>query len=230
MLLHGLQGSSGQPSHPSARQRQPATAGFSRGAIRDIPQGELSSRMKLWIGITDDDWFEFPSGRPDLDEVNFWQPSGSRAFRVLAPGEPFLFKLHAPNHLIARRRILRPVLRSTGRPRPGRLPGEERRRVARAGVRAGRNIIASIRAAPDPFQLRNTRTSGEGWGSDSARAPAFAYEPGHSPGEFRVVGVFVGSQGANNQQLNNQQPASRSLCKRIFCTKKRHAASARADA
>ena len=57
--------------------------------------------MKLWIGITDDDWFEFLSGRPDLDEVNFWQPSGSRAFRALAPGEPFLFKLHAPNHFIA---------------------------------------------------------------------------------------------------------------------------------
>ncbi len=57
--------------------------------------------MKLWIGITDDDWFEFLSGRPDLDEVNFWQPSGSRAFRALAPGEPFLFKLHAPDHFIA---------------------------------------------------------------------------------------------------------------------------------
>src|SRR5262249_39557404 len=32
--------------------------------------------------------------------VNFWQPSGSRAFRALQPGEPFLFKLHAPDDYI----------------------------------------------------------------------------------------------------------------------------------
>jgi len=34
------------------------------------------------------------------DEVNFWQPSGSRQFRTLRPGEPFLFKLHSPNNFI----------------------------------------------------------------------------------------------------------------------------------
>ena len=56
--------------------------------------------MKLYIGITDGDWFRFLSERPDLDEVNFWQPSGGRAFRALAPGDPFLFKLHAPEHYI----------------------------------------------------------------------------------------------------------------------------------
>lgn len=56
--------------------------------------------MKLWIGITDDDWFRFLSERADLDEVNFWQPSGARTFRALQPGEPFLFKLHAPNNYL----------------------------------------------------------------------------------------------------------------------------------
>lgn len=56
--------------------------------------------MKFWIGITDRDWYEFLSVRPALDEVNFWQPSGSRAFRALEPGELFLFKLHAPNNYI----------------------------------------------------------------------------------------------------------------------------------
>ena len=35
-----------------------------------------------------------------LDEVNFWQPSGGRQFRVLQPGEPFLFKLHSPRDYI----------------------------------------------------------------------------------------------------------------------------------
>jgi putative restriction endonuclease len=34
------------------------------------------------------------------DEVNFWQPSSFREFRVLQPGEPFLFKLHSPFNFI----------------------------------------------------------------------------------------------------------------------------------
>ena len=55
--------------------------------------------MKLWVGVTDKDWFQFLS-RINADEVNFWQPSGSRVFRALQPGEPFLFKLHSPDNLI----------------------------------------------------------------------------------------------------------------------------------
>jgi HNH endonuclease len=55
--------------------------------------------MKIWVGVTDDDWFEFLSTRRP-DEVNFWQPSGSRQFRSLEAGEPFLFKLHAPKNFV----------------------------------------------------------------------------------------------------------------------------------
>ena len=33
-----------------------------------------------------------------MTEVNFWQPSGAREFRVLAPGEPFFFKTHYPHN------------------------------------------------------------------------------------------------------------------------------------
>ena len=51
------------------------------------------------MGVTDKDWFEFVS-RLHADEVNFWQPSGSREFRALQPGEPFLFKLHSPDNFI----------------------------------------------------------------------------------------------------------------------------------
>jgi putative restriction endonuclease len=51
----------------------------------------------LWVGVTDNDWFDVVSRVPGIDEVNFWQPGGgSKAFRVLQPGEPFLFKLHSP--------------------------------------------------------------------------------------------------------------------------------------
>ena len=56
--------------------------------------------MKLFIGITDNDWFRFLRARPELDEVNFWQPGGNREFRTLSIGEPFLFKLHSPQNFI----------------------------------------------------------------------------------------------------------------------------------
>lgn len=55
--------------------------------------------MKVWVGVTDKSWFDYLA-RLRPDEVNFWQPSGSRTFRALVPGEPFLFKLHAPNNFI----------------------------------------------------------------------------------------------------------------------------------
>ncbi len=55
--------------------------------------------MKLYVAITDSDWFNYLSElRPD--EVNFWQPSGSGSFHALSPGEPLLFKLHSPNDFI----------------------------------------------------------------------------------------------------------------------------------
>jgi len=56
--------------------------------------------VKAYVAITDNDWFWFLKQRPNLDEVNFWQPGGNRLFRALDPGQPFLFKLHAPDHFI----------------------------------------------------------------------------------------------------------------------------------
>jgi len=55
--------------------------------------------MKIWVGVTDKNWYEHLS-RLAPEEANFWQPSGSRIFRVLQPGEPFLFKLHSPENFI----------------------------------------------------------------------------------------------------------------------------------
>ena len=56
--------------------------------------------MRAYVGITDYDWFRFLSQRSDLDEVNFWKPGGKSGFKALEPGGLFLFKLHAPRHLI----------------------------------------------------------------------------------------------------------------------------------
>lgn len=57
--------------------------------------------MRAFVAITDNDWFAFLRRQPELREVNFWQPKGGRQFRALAPGQPLLFKLHAPHHVIA---------------------------------------------------------------------------------------------------------------------------------
>ena len=56
--------------------------------------------MNAYVGITDYEWYSLLSGRPDLDEVNFWKPGGEAVFRALSPGGPFLFKLHAPRNFI----------------------------------------------------------------------------------------------------------------------------------
>lgn len=56
--------------------------------------------MKAFVGVTDRDWYEFLRVIPELDELNFWQPSPSGTFRALDPGDPFLFKLHHPDHFI----------------------------------------------------------------------------------------------------------------------------------
>lgn len=55
--------------------------------------------MKVWVGVTDEGWFNYLRSR-NPDEVNFWQPSGGREFRVLQSGEPFLFKLHSPKNYV----------------------------------------------------------------------------------------------------------------------------------
>ena len=59
--------------------------------------------MKAYIGVTDSEWFNHLRNQhyqQELNEVNFWQPSGRNTFRALAPGELFLFKLHSPDNYI----------------------------------------------------------------------------------------------------------------------------------
>lgn len=56
--------------------------------------------MRFYIGITDQEWYSYLSQLTSLSEVNFWQPSPSKSFHVLQPGELFLFKLHSPNDYI----------------------------------------------------------------------------------------------------------------------------------
>lgn len=55
--------------------------------------------INLVVAVTDNDWFQMLRRRLELDEINFWAPSGA-SFRALQLGELFLFKLHAPRNFI----------------------------------------------------------------------------------------------------------------------------------
>jgi putative restriction endonuclease len=55
--------------------------------------------VTMFVAVTDGSWFQLLSELAP-DEVNFWQPSGGKAFRALAVGELLLFKLHSPNDYI----------------------------------------------------------------------------------------------------------------------------------
>jgi len=55
--------------------------------------------MKLYVGITDGDWFRYLRGT-HADEMNFWRPSSTSQFKALQPGELFLFKSKYPHHRI----------------------------------------------------------------------------------------------------------------------------------
>ena len=55
--------------------------------------------MKLFVGITDSDWFRYLRDHKS-DEMNFWRPRSTGHFKVLEPGELFLFKSKYPDNRI----------------------------------------------------------------------------------------------------------------------------------
>lgn len=55
--------------------------------------------MKLYVGITDADWFRYLSER-NAEEMNFWRPSTTSQFKILEPNELFLFKSKHPENKI----------------------------------------------------------------------------------------------------------------------------------
>jgi len=52
--------------------------------------------MRIFVAVTDNDWFALHASINRVDEVNFWRPSPDATFKALQPGELLLFKLHAP--------------------------------------------------------------------------------------------------------------------------------------
>jgi putative restriction endonuclease len=56
--------------------------------------------VKIFVGITDYDWFRLHASKERVEEVNFWRPSALTPFKALDWGELFLFKLHSPRNFI----------------------------------------------------------------------------------------------------------------------------------
>jgi putative restriction endonuclease len=54
---------------------------------------------QVYVGNTDNDWFDFLASQTGLDEVNFWKPSPSN-FNAIAEGERFAFRLKSPRNRI----------------------------------------------------------------------------------------------------------------------------------
>jgi len=52
--------------------------------------------MRLFVAVTDYDWFRLHAEKQNVEEVNFWRPSPTATFKALSIGEPLLFKLHSP--------------------------------------------------------------------------------------------------------------------------------------
>jgi putative restriction endonuclease len=57
--------------------------------------------MRIFVAVTDKDWFTFHTSSKDVEEVNFWRPSSEGSFKALQSGELLLFKLHSPDNFIA---------------------------------------------------------------------------------------------------------------------------------
>src|SRR5215471_18010793 len=57
--------------------------------------------MRVYVAVTDNDWFALLAAKPNIAEVNFWRPSPDATFKALQPSELLLFKLKSPNNAIA---------------------------------------------------------------------------------------------------------------------------------
>ena len=60
----------------------------------------MSEVPRLFVAVTDYDWFRLHASKEHVDEVNFWRPSSSATFKALPRGGLFLFKLHSPRNFI----------------------------------------------------------------------------------------------------------------------------------
>jgi len=55
--------------------------------------------VRIYVGNTDNDWFDFLAPLSGIDEINFWKPSAGN-FKAIGEGERFAFRLKSPRNKI----------------------------------------------------------------------------------------------------------------------------------
>lgn len=77
-----------------------ATGAINRVVLHQLrPSNTDPSMIKIFIGNTDNDWFDFLASNGETTEVNFWKPSAS-GFSAISRGELFAFRLKSPRNKI----------------------------------------------------------------------------------------------------------------------------------
>lgn len=117
--------------------------------------------MNGFIATTDQDWYQYLLTRPDLDEVNFWAPSGKAALKKVPFGAPFFFKLKRPYHAIGGFGYLGPITSiplSLAWEAFGQKNGAPDRTTMLARIRKYRTADRGRDGRPDPDPLVGCRT------------------------------------------------------------------------
>ena len=82
-----------------AQQSYRSAPGYSLCRLRQGARPGHDWQVHGFVAPTDHGWYQFLRARPEITEVNFWRPGGT-AFRAVAPGAPFFFKLKRPHNAI----------------------------------------------------------------------------------------------------------------------------------
>jgi putative restriction endonuclease len=149
--------------------------------------------MKGYVANTDADWYAFLRDLGPLDEVNFWQPSGGRAFHAIAPGEPIFFRLKRPLDRIAgfgllarhERMPVRLAWDCFGHGNGARSFAEMLDRVRRYVRRAGEppagpmhEIGCLMISSPVFFEVDHAVAEPEGWAKNIVSGKTYSLEHG----------------------------------------------------
>lgn len=167
--------------------------------------------MRGYVANTDYDWYRFLASQRDLDEVNFWFPKYTGAFRAIAPGEPVFFKLKNPHYAIAGFGVLvrydvLPVWlawESFGRGNGAETFDEMCRRIGKyrdgnapAGAAASYEIGCLIVGRPVFFEPGNWVPQPSDWGAQTVRGVAYDLTVGEGRRIYEACMVYAAESPA----------------------------------
>lgn len=152
--------------------------------------------MKFWVGVTDNNWYNFLR-QLQPDEVNFWRPSGKSQFSAIQPGDLFLFKLKSPHNHIAgggyfvRHSILPLSLAWEAFREKNGAPDQESLLRMISALRNDNNpnpfIGCSILAEPFFFRKQDWISAPANWGRSIVQGKTYSTDDSHGMLLWRAV-------------------------------------------